>query len=929
MSAEGTPSSVVRRLTIGILHCVVLVLLGGVQLSSAHPTPVVPLCDAFVGSRSHTLSSWDQPTLAEVQERLAARASTGSTGGEDVDPAGDVNVTLGQHNMLPRGGVVRGCDDRLHIHCRLRDVSPTAKWRDSIHFYAPCPTCPPLTIPARYRDLVTSSGATKESHQAGPLAVLLGLPEAQYQAPLRATSRAITSEFSGASDVQPPVSAPAASDFVRLLRPDTRESTRNRWVWWATRLFPMQPVAEYAYALGDTLLDARALLGRYAWYSPAAIERLFFRRVVRMEYTLWEKTVSQHVTADGRLVNVEDEAEHTARMEPSIPASRPKPSRATLMSFGSLRTLRLVSYLPSATPKPHGGEGQNDDHRHPPGDVLTCNFKKVLDARAQWSDALKNLEEAHVLLDSTRHSADVDDDRADEDDGGIPGYATPRSLEEFDLDLPSSYRGGGEQNAWVGRAEPLSLTRRLLGRLAAVPEWLVASGRVVGGLRGNPVSRSGSASPPVLSAVLLHSFPTLRAARMALDTVHEYLGPWQSVASPLVPEWWYVLTGARLLHAEQRLVAVRHEVVLEEASAAYHRLAPKASMQKHRVVRQQEVFVFEASLPAAQAVCLAVLPVAPSSAEGSPAFSRTPPVTITETMRVDWVWLCLFAVCVLLYLVQRYAQANPLVQGCMAAVYSLFLVAVLLTLYALKEIQRMTVGKLGVVVIVAVGGFTALTEALLSLLAYAAQQQQLHDTVLPYLVFGVVAFGTVSAVVMRVFVPVSYLQRGTSWGLSLMLGLTFAAAFRWNPEATLLATLFCATMRPSLVVKGILWASGGNKLEAVNADKPRDDLPASARQEVGYTRPLAVEGLRYGATLARGGVWGDEDTVRTAKMRQYARDGAVHTRQALESLAAHIRADPGRYAHRLRDANAVQLWAGSQHLSEEEDDDFSGSDGDM
>lgn len=403
--------------------------------------------------------------------------------------------------------------------------------------------------------------------------------------------------------------------------------------------------------------------------------------------------------------------------------------------------------------------------------------------------------------------------------------------------------------------------------------------------------------------------PMVYAAGEYASLVREELGPYQETFSPFVPPAISQALGRRLLNTRTGLV------VSDEAETIPDLSPPLSSNQKERLHRRVFHFTWTADLPAALPVCLAAtsLPTSPTVTE----------LYISESLQFDVEWLYLLvATWILAQLQKRVEQsrmARFLVTGCCGTLLLLLFAC----LYAIRQLQQMTIGKLGLLVALAVGGTAAVTEGFLNVLWHLyldhgggsvlqggsrrGSRSSTGSSIPLWLMAGVLLCTTVSSLLLHLLLPASYLRTGTRWSVRLMLALLLSFAALRNRSATSVALLcYHFLFRPRLLLRLLLFASRGSAVEVFSND-PVEHFPPVAKRAVSYAVPLA-ETHGYAPLPSA-----------TARFRKYEEDGAAFTRQALEDLATHLRQNPGLYATRLRDPNGLQRWAGDHEEEEAEE----------
>ncbi|CCW69747.1 unnamed protein product [Phytomonas sp. Hart1] len=448
------------------------------------------------------------------------------------------------------------------------------------------------------------------------------------------------------------------------------------------------------------------------------------------------------------------------------------------------------------------------------------------------------------------------------------------------------------------------------------------------------------------------------ATKDFLSRLYEELGPYQPRSQLRLPEWVQQMLGRRVLsvekYMEERDIGQRSDFAASSKGERRTSTSPSDSLPL-----KDFYFKWKATLPATQTTCLA-LTVLPS-ARGKCSTMPSLPIHLEESLVFDWFWMKLCLMLVGLRLLQVRMVNSRLLRILFSAVYGSFILIILCFIYFLREFQALSVGRIGVVVILGMGGVAALAEVLLSALGYVLTNpnvlgvgihsflplafQELLAGLPGGVAWGIAALfaGTLSSLLMHLFFSDRLLYAGTQWGMHGLVILNFLLLVAQNREATFLVL--------SLWYGGpyiyTLWHYLTNALENLRESRlnaPEDYLPPFVHREVTFARPMTIESGRYISwreaiqrrNIIRAQQVADlsynvqgNNRVRLAdydeKTSLYEKEGAAHTRRALEELAMQIRASPGKYTQRLLDPNTVHRWAGVRTSDSENDKDTYGN----
>ncbi|ORC93336.1 uncharacterized protein TM35_000012130 [Trypanosoma theileri] len=297
-------------------------------------------------------------------------------------------------------------------------------------------------------------------------------------------------------------------------------------------------------------------------------------------------------------------------------------------------------------------------------------------------------------------------------------------------------------------------------------------------------------------------------------------------------------------------------------------------------------FHFDVEVPVAKPVCLRL-----ASVHGIPVS-----IHVEESIVFDVFWLKMMLLLCVVRLLQPWLEELAAFQLLLAGAGSVVVLAAVLLLLLLRRLQGMTLGKLGLLAVLAVGGLSALAEGLLSaasalLAAHAPPDVLLRAgwIALPVAIAG----GFLAKMLWGPHLPL--LTRAAL--RATRVALLTAAALQ-NREATLIAVIAAVFLRPSRLFAILLCCAGAGAHENTEND-PKEYFPSAARRPVAYATPLCVEG-RVGAAR----------TLRPEeKLYLYEVMGNEYTERALARLAKRVNTDPERYTSRLRDPKGVSEWA--------------------
>ncbi|KPA73627.1 hypothetical protein ABB37_09759 [Leptomonas pyrrhocoris] len=474
-----------------------------------------------------------------------------------------------------------------------------------------------------------------------------------------------------------------------------------------------------------------------------------------------------------------------------------------------------------------------------------------------------------------------------------------------------------------------------------------------------PGQAFSSATAGTAAATRLGS-PAVCAARAFLRRVREELGPYQSTAVSSLPMALQQLIGSRVMRTQTQLIEEERETSTADTKPS----AVGGNEKQTRMRRRRRVdFMMEwtATLPAGTPMCLAL--IALPDADGS--LKKASPelhLRVEESLVFDQLWLLLLLAAYAVLQLERCVAQSAVARHIVTGLTGTLLLGVMVVFYVLRELQRMSVGKLAVVAALILGGSTAALEGIFSVLwsyynldslwrspsaSHAAAER--GDALLLLGLIVLSALFALNDLLFTLLIPAVYFTAVTRWSMRVLLGLLWWICLRRNAEATLWtvsayvlvfnarwlwwalwsACCFCGCLpRRRTPQQPRLAASSGNGVWCLQ--DPLDEIPDSARQARGYVRPIAAAAAAAAGTVDNRHNGSGEGYARlsttASRMKKFEEDGAASTRQALEALAAHLRANPGKYATRLRDPNGVQRWAGGTSDSTARESEASGDD---
>jgi hypothetical protein len=274
----------------------------------------------------------------------------------------------------------------------------------------------------------------------------------------------------------------------------------------------------------------------------------------------------------------------------------------------------------------------------------------------------------------------------------------------------------------------------------------------------------------------------------------------------------------------------------------------------------------------------------------APQTTAEAPITATITTRTapDRSTALLFAALVVLALWQSLLERSRVAQLFCAGFFGVVFLAVLAVVYVVRDLSNTRMGKVGISV-VALGGIAALAEGFFSAVAaYVVVEAQQNIIVQSVLLVTYIA----SAVAAHFLFGGGLLRATVLVVQALRLGI-LAALLMYNPEACIVG----ATGLVTALLAGRFALAIGTRIGGLlfsSRNDPQENLPPQASVAVEYAKPVAA------------GLHG----TREQKMLQYQRDGEKQTRLALEQLAATIRANPAKYAAKVKNPNQLVRWAG-------------------
>ncbi|KAG5511909.1 hypothetical protein JKF63_07734 [Porcisia hertigi] len=642
-----------------------------------------------------------------------------------------------------------------------------------------------------------------------------------------------------------------------------------------------------------TATEVDANLRVFAWRSATAWTQLFMRRrvVLRIHIGSW----GGRAGAEGALGAGGEGEDATGS---SIPAHSMR-SRMEMSNYGSLSLVRVISFPPVVQLK-------EDTPTQPPSSVPASSSSRV--AVSSFACSLPAVHSASLLLQED-------------------AMARVREAKQAAAAFPRGWQYGTPR-----RAPP---TPRVW-LLSVLMDAIRLAARALLGTRRDEDDDDAVAAWSRVESISVNDGVTrtaaVAAARSFLDRVREELGPHQSFGESILPVALQQMLGRRTMHAHAQLVEAGVGVGEEEHINFF--------MQ------------WEASLPAGTPMCLALaaLPPPPShhgveatAADTAHQTSVVPdglPVSLEETCSFDVVWLQLFIVGWAVWELERRAAQSTLVRYLATGLSGMMLLLVLLLWYVIRRLHGASPQLAVVAMALLLGGSTAMANGLLdvvrginSMIAQLSESaassaggwrdgadsgNASSSTLNAFFVLGVGIFVLAcagSGIFLSWLVPPVVLLATTRWCVRALLLALWGLCVLRNTEATAVAALLWSLWCVVPLARIALWLSSpllkGKSLVPLDGN-PVEEVPPNARQACGYAAPLAVSSGSSGTVYA---------ALRTpeARLKRYEEEGVEYTRRALEELATHLRANPGRYATRLRNPNGVQQWAGTADTETDEE----------
>ncbi|CAM39675.1 conserved hypothetical protein [Leishmania braziliensis MHOM/BR/75/M2904] len=662
----------------------------------------------------------------------------------------------------------------------------------------------------------------------------------------------------------------------------------------AAHVVEMSGLGHYAQCAATEVI---ANLRVFAWRSVTAWVQLFMRRrvVVRIHIGLWRGATPTAAPAPAG-----DGGDSSGSRESAMLPPRLMLSRMAMLTHGSLSLLRVVSFPPVAqlvpdTPLPPSSPASNSS---------------LQSAATSFVCSLPAVHAASLLLQED---------------------AMARAREAQQAAAAAGEAAFSRRRPHRARPDPLPLLRPRLWMLSVVRNAAHLAGRLLSG-----TSRAGDAAEGSISANDgVSRSAAVTAARGFVARVREELGPHQSFGESLLPIALQQMLGSRTLHT--------HTQLIEEA-------------EEDRV----RFFVqWEASLQASTPMCLALAALPPSSldvevvgagiAAQSLAAADNLPVLLEEMCSLDTVWLQLLFVAWVVWQLERRVAQNLLVHHLVTGLSGILLLLLLLLWYVIRRLQGTSFHLAMITMALLLGGSTAVMDGLLdvvrnihSIVVYLSESAaggghgwdgtegsgDANDAPSSSTFSALFALGggalllicVGSGILLNWLVPPAVLRATTFWCVrALLLTLWGLCVLRNAPATAVAALLWTLWQLRSLARIASCFTSPAEsgKSRILISSEPLEKVPLDARQARGYVRPLAVSSWAATSDSNTTGYAGLLTSA--ARLKRYEEEGADCTRRALESLAAHLRANPGRYATRLRDPNGVQQWAGAASTETDEE----------
>ncbi|KAG5486955.1 hypothetical protein CUR178_08382 [Leishmania enriettii] len=645
--------------------------------------------------------------------------------------------------------------------------------------------------------------------------------------------------------------------------------------------------------------EVTANLRVFAWRSTTAWAQLFLRRRValRIPIGLWAGTAAAASAAPVADGDDRGGAGGSDRIANSDAPPLPMLSRMAMLTHGSLSLLRVVSFppivqlAPSSLPSAVSGSSLNQ---------TTASF--VCSLPAVHAASLLLQEDAAARRREAQQAA------------AVAGVAV------FPIGRPHRARPG----------PPSSSLSPWLWMMSMLRNAVYLAARLLVGVNGEDDAAAAWSRAASISADDGFSrSAAVAAARGFLARVREELGPHQDFGDSVLPTALQQVLGSRAMHTHVQLV--EEEVVV-------------ANEEEARFFMQ-----WEASLPAGTPMCLALAALPSSSLHmdaaaagvGFQPSSATDglPVSLEETCSFDTAWLQLLIVAWVVWQLERRVAQSTLVLHLATGLTGILLLLLMLLWYTIRRVQGTFFQLVMLAIALLLGGSTAIMDgvgdvvrsvnAIIVYLSESAHGGDADGGSSSSIISGLFLLGAGvlllvcvgSGILLNWLVPPAVLRVTTFWCVRGLLLMLWGLCVLRNTEATVVVILLWTLWKLrslARVASRFTRLSESGKSLVLEDNDPLDEVPNDARQAREYVTPLAVSS--WPATAGNSSSGYASLGTSKARLKRYEEEGAACTRRALEKLAAHLRANPGRYATRLRDPNGVQLWAGAASTETDEED---------
>ncbi|GET85551.1 hypothetical protein, conserved [Leishmania tarentolae] len=651
-----------------------------------------------------------------------------------------------------------------------------------------------------------------------------------------------------------------------------------------------------------TITEVIANLRVFSWCDVTAWSQLFMRRQVtlRIHIGSWSGSAAAAAAA----ASVAEEDDNRGGVGGSV-AAHVMLSRMAMSTHGAVSLLRVISFPPvvQLVPERPAATASAKSSAQTAATSLVCSLPAVQAASLLLQeDAMARRREAQ----QTAAAAGV--------------AAFPRGWRQ-------RVRSGLPPNSepWM-----VSIVRGVIGLVTRL---------LLGTSREDDAAAAWSRAASISPDDGVSRSAAVAATRGFLARVREELGPHQAFSESVLPMALQEMLGSRTMQTHAQLVENKVLVAGE----------PRKSFDMQ----------WEASLPAAKPMCLALVALPPSSFEmettagvlaQSTAAGDHLPVSLEEVCSFDTVWLQLLIMAWVVWQLERHVAQNALVNRLVTGLSGILLLLLVLLWYAIRRLQGSSLQLIMLAMALLLGGSTVMMDGLLSIVQHLhymigalsehasgsargqwagaeggsdADGDASSSALSVFVVLGsglLVIMCIGSGILLNWLVPPAVLRAITFSVVRGLLLMLWGLCATRNTEATAVALLLWALWRARSILRVTPSFSSPAELGksvAFSVNDPLEEVPLDARQARGYVRPLAVSS--WATTSGRRSAGYASLNSSASRLKRYEEEGTECTRRALEELAAHLRANPGRYAMRLRDPNGVQCWAGTTSTETDED----------